>query len=130
MSVFDLSDVYLWLDGKGGAEQEKGGREFWAKIGENPHLRETLVTIFDNAGDWTVWERHPQGDEVLVALSGAVTVVIEGLDGVEQRHPMQSGDALVIPAGCWHTADVQAPGRMLFLTYGEGTTHRPRQGVR
>lgn len=128
MSVFDLGDVYLWLNGKGGAEKEKGGPDFWGAIGENPHVRDTLVSIFDNAEDWKVWERHPVGDEVLVALSGLATIAIETSDGV-QRHPMKPGDALVIPAGCWHTAEVQEPGRMLFLTYGEGTEHRPKTGV-
>lgn len=128
MSVFDLSDVYLWLDGKGGAGKEKGGPEFWAAIGNNPHVNQTLVSVYENAADWAIWERHPVGDEVLVALSGAVTILIEKSDGVE-RHPMKPGDALVIPAGCWHSAEVQAPGRMLFLTYGEGTEHRPKTGV-
>lgn len=128
MSVFDLGDEYLWLDGEGGAEKEKGGREFWANVAANPHVKHTLVTVFENNADWEVWERHPAGDEVLVALSGVATIVIEAPDGV-QRHNMEAGDALVVPAGCWHTAEVQNPGRMLFLTYGEGTEHRPKSGV-
>jgi mannose-6-phosphate isomerase-like protein (cupin superfamily) len=125
MSVFDLRDVYLWLNGKGGADKDKGGPEFWAAIGEKARPGATLVTMMEFAADWQSWERHPIGDEVLVALSGAMTILIETPNTVE-RHEMKAGNALVIPAGCWHTAEVQSPCRMLFLTYGDGTDHRPR----
>jgi hypothetical protein len=33
---------------------------------------------------------------------------------------------VVIPPGAWHIARVLEPGRMLGVTFGEGTQHRPR----
>jgi hypothetical protein len=31
----------------------------------------------------------------------------------------------VVPRGVWHRAERQRGVRMLFITYGAGTTHRP-----
>ena len=36
------------------------------------------------------------------------------------------GEFAVVPKGIWHTADVIEPGEALFVTAGEGTSHRPR----
>ena len=47
-------------------------------------------------------------------------------DGAEVRIPMTGGQAVVNPKGVWHTADVQEPGRVLYIKPGLGTEHRPR----
>ena len=78
-------------------------------------MLDTLVTVFDSVEDCKAWERHQTGDEVLVALSGLATFIIEAPDGVQQ-HILKAGDALAPPAGCWRTADVMELGRILFLT--------------
>jgi hypothetical protein len=36
-----------------------------------------LVTVFEMAEDWTTWEMHPEGEELLVLLSGAMTLVLD-----------------------------------------------------
>jgi hypothetical protein len=36
------------------------------------------------------------------------------------------GDYAINPPGSWHTADVAEPVTALFITVGEGTSHRPR----
>ena len=36
------------------------------------------------------------------------------------------GDYAINPPGVWHTADVDGTALALFITVGEGTTHRPR----
>jgi quercetin dioxygenase-like cupin family protein len=84
-----------------------------------------LVMAFRNEGSWTVWERHPAGDEVVVCVSGRMTGVQERAGG-EHRIALGPGEALVNPAGVWHTADVEEPGVFLTITPGEGTEHRSR----
>jgi quercetin dioxygenase-like cupin family protein len=84
-----------------------------------------LVMMFEQASSWDSWERHPAGDEVVVLLSGRADLIQE-LDGRHQRVPMVPGEAVVNPAGVWHTADVHEPGTILTITPGQGTAHRPR----
>jgi len=44
---------------------------------------------------------------------------------VTQLH-VADGHYAIVPAGVWHTADVVQPCRMIGITWGEGTEHRPR----
>lgn len=76
--------------------------------------------IGDTPATWTSWERHPSGEEVVVVLSGRVTLIQE-IDGREQYAEMSPGQAIINPAGVWHTCDV------LYITPGRGTEHRPRE---
>ena len=67
----------------------------------------------------------PNGNEVLYLLSGKLDILIEQGDR-EQRVPLRPEDpGVVVPAGAWHRAVVVEPGRMMFVTWGEGTEHRP-----
>jgi mannose-6-phosphate isomerase-like protein (cupin superfamily) len=84
-----------------------------------------LVMMFEQADSWDSWERHPAGDEVVVLVSGRADLLQE-LDGCVQRIPMAPGEAVINPAGVWHTAEVSEPGTVLTITPGQGTEHRPR----
>lgn len=84
-----------------------------------------LVMLFEAEAPWAVWERHPAGDEVVICVSGRLTLIQER-DGREERVELEPGTAVVNPAGVWHTADASEPGRFLTITPGRGTEHRPR----
>ena len=84
-----------------------------------------LVIMFEQATSWDTWERHPAGDEVVILVSGRADL-IQDVGGVDQRIPMAPGEAVINPAGVWHTADVHEPGAILTITPGQGTEHRPR----
>ncbi|MEU9635709.1 cupin domain-containing protein [Streptomyces tendae] len=84
-----------------------------------------MVTILDGDGPGDHWERHPAGDELVVCLSGSVTVVRD-LDGVPDRVLLGPGEATVNPAGVWHAVDTTGPTSILTITAGLGTDHRPR----
>ncbi len=124
MTDFDLQSTFLALDGQGGVAVLPVGPEFWQTIGSNPRARGSLVGIYPMTVDWDHWEMHPKGDEVLVMLDGRLELRIER-DGQESRVEMGPGATCVVPAGAWHTARVLQPGRLLGITYGEGTSHRP-----
>lgn len=124
MPAFDLETTYLGLDGAGGVTQLPVGPDFWATIDANPSASGTLVTVTTGQGDWAHWEMHPEGDEVLVLLEGSLSVVFEGPDG-DLFNEMRRGSTLVIPRGVWHRAVDQSGVRMLFITYGAGTEHKP-----
>jgi mannose-6-phosphate isomerase-like protein (cupin superfamily) len=84
-----------------------------------------LVMIGESTKTWTSWERHPAGEELVVVMSGKLTLIQE-IDGSTRFVPMKSGEAVVNPRGVWHTVDVVEPGRCLFVTPGQGTEHRRR----
>jgi mannose-6-phosphate isomerase-like protein (cupin superfamily) len=122
---FDLETTYLGLDGQGGVAVLPVGPDFWAAIGENPDASGTLVTVSTGDGDWPHWEMHPNGDEVLVLLEGVVRMIFAHPDGRTESHDLAPGATLVVPRGVSHRAVRQTGLRMLFITYGAGTTHKP-----
>ncbi|KAK1178983.1 cupin domain-containing protein [Streptomyces sp. NBS 14/10] len=52
-----------------------------------------MVMIFDGDGPGDHWESHPAGDELVVCLSGSVTVTRD-LDGVPDRILLGPGEAI------------------------------------
>jgi mannose-6-phosphate isomerase-like protein (cupin superfamily) len=126
MSALDLSATYLCLAPSGAVTTMPVTPDFWATVGGRTELAEgRLVAAFDCAADWNHWEMHPHGEEVLVMLSGAITMVFDDPGG-EKRVALEEGKACVVPRGTWHRAIVHTPGKMLGITYGRGTDHRPR----
>jgi len=84
-----------------------------------------LVSLLDQERSWPAWERHPAGEELVVAVSGRYELIVEL--GIERhRLALEPGWAYVNPRGAWHTLDVLEPGRALFVTPGRGTEVRPR----
>lgn len=73
--------------------------------------------------DWSSWECHPAGDELVLLLEGEATLCLR-IKGGDQEQALRPGEYAVVPAGTWHTARVAAPTRMLFVTPGEGTLNQ------
>jgi mannose-6-phosphate isomerase-like protein (cupin superfamily) len=100
--------------------------DFWSTIDDRTDLhRGRMLTSFDHADDWSVWEMHPNGDELVMMTSGAARLHLNDGTAVEVVE-LSAPNYVMVPKGVWHTADSIEPGRMLVITWGEGTTHRPR----
>ncbi len=84
-----------------------------------------LVSMFESASDWQVWEMHPQGEEMIIQIEGELVLILEQ-DGGEERVPLRAGEFAVVPRGVWHTADAPTAGRAIYITPGEGTQNRER----
>lgn len=84
-----------------------------------------MVMVFEGSRSWDSWERHPAGDEVVICLSGRMTVIQE-IDGGHEPIGLGPCEAMINPSGVWHTADVREPVRFMTITPGQGTEHRPR----
>lgn len=84
-----------------------------------------LVSCFRFTENWTGWEMHPAGAEVVVCVEGAMTLIQE-IDGREVRTVVSAGDYAINPPGVWHTADVDGEAVGFFITPGVGTQGRPR----
>lgn len=123
--IIDLRDTYLHLDNAGGALPVRVTPEFWQDLASGKTRYEgRLVIAGDLSEDMAQWEMHPEGEELLLCHSGRFEVLLENPEG-EDGFPLGPGEAFVVPRGAWHRILVTAPGRLLFVTWGEGTRHRP-----
>ena len=133
-SAFDPTRTYAFLSDGGAAARVEGTEAFWRELMSGaPHSEDAklvadgdgwLLSAYDMTASMTTWEMHPAGDEILCALSGTLEAVIEE-GGRERVVKLPAGSAGVVPRGAWHRLVVRAPGRLLALTYGKGTQHRP-----
>ncbi|MGB0846148.1 MAG: hypothetical protein ACPGSM_05455 [Thiolinea sp.] len=85
-----------------------------------------LVTMHSFSESWGVWEMHPVGSEVVICISGAITLIQEFPDGRRKKVALAVGEYAINEAGVWHTADVDAEATALFITAGKGTEHKSR----
>jgi len=125
----------LLLEPGGDAVQLPGGGEFWGQLMSgnvtDPGIRQLmgsekgrLLSMLSMNADWQNWEMHPAGDEILFMLEGNATFVLELASGLREV-VLSAGRLLVMPKGTWHTARVGEPSRLLAITAGQGTQHRP-----
>jgi mannose-6-phosphate isomerase-like protein (cupin superfamily) len=123
MATFDLESTYLGVEANR-ITPVPGGPEFWKTVGRNPAAGGMLVTASAGTANSRHWEMHPEGDEALVLLEGEVRMIFEAPSGAE-AHDMAPGSTLVVPQGTWHRAETQSAYRMLYMTFGSGTRHKP-----
>lgn len=101
---------------------------FWPRLisgelGDFHH--EYLVTSYTYSQDWPSWECHPNGDEIVLLVSGRATFILETPGGNTWLTLARAGDFAFVPRGTWHTAHTDTETTMLFITAGEGTMIRP-----
>jgi PhnB protein len=68
----------------------------------------------------TPWERHPDGDELLLALDGEVDVTVLTDEGPVRRR-LRAGEVFVCPHGLWHRQLADKSVSMLYGTPTETT---------
>jgi mannose-6-phosphate isomerase-like protein (cupin superfamily) len=125
MSAFDPLATFVHLPDGPDARLLEVGPDFWQKLETRRDLHGgRLVSAYRFTEDWTSWERHPAGDELVFQLSGAMDFVLDDARG-ERTVALRGRAAVVVPRGVWHTARVRAPSEAIFVTRGEGTEHRP-----
>jgi mannose-6-phosphate isomerase-like protein (cupin superfamily) len=123
MATFDLETTYLGIDANR-ITPMPGGPEFWKTVDRNAAAGGMLVTASAGTANSRHWEMHPNGDEALVLLEGKVRMIFERSGG-DEAHDMAPGATLIVPQGTWHRAETQRGYRMLYMTFGSGTQHRP-----
>lgn len=126
---FAPEDTYVLLSADGASRTTPGGAAFWslppaALAGFDAGW---LISEFVCAEDWSNWEMHPDGDELVYLLDGDVEFLLELPSGVASAR-LSGRAALLVPRGTWHTAKMFAPSRLLFVTRGAGTQHRQVDG--
>lgn len=120
---------HLGLGAKASMQDEFTGGVDWyegyGKRTEKDGAEGRLVSLYHFSEPWTTWEMHPEGEEIVVCISGRMTLIQE-IDGKPHRVELTPGEAIINPRGVWHTADVEGTAGALFITAGLGTQMRPR----
>jgi mannose-6-phosphate isomerase-like protein (cupin superfamily) len=113
---FDLSTTFIHLREGGGAEPLKVTRGFWSGSAAGKYDRIVGTFDFRSSKDLhsSMQEIHPEADEVLFLVSGAIDVILEEA-GVERAVTLEAGQAGIVPRGVWHRLVMRQPGRLLFI---------------
>lgn len=120
--------VHLGLGARVLPQPEFTGMDWYAAYGERvaaDGIEGRLVSMHTFSVSWDTWEVHPNGDELVVCVSG-VLLLTQEIDGRSIQIRLHPGQAAINPAGVWHTADVSEATTVLFITAGIGTQHKPR----
>ena len=117
----NLAEVYLQLLDGGRARAVDVDAHFWERIDRRTRLHDgRLMGTFNLSSSPDHEEMHPEGDEILILLSGAVDVVL-----CEKRViQLRKRGACIVPKGVWHGQIVHAESELMFITPGRGTQHR------
>lgn len=121
--------LHLGLGAKAVAQPEFTGMQWYEAYAaryEGDGAEGRLVSMHSFTEDWDSWEMHPSGDEVVLCLSGEITLLQEHADGTSASVTLGPNEYVVNPPGCWHTADIVGEAKVLFITAGLNTQHRPR----
>jgi len=124
---FQMSDSYARLRPDASAEPIAVDAGFWQDLAAGSFgdfHNEYLVTTQSFSSNWPMWEMHPRGDEVVVLISGSIDFILEKKSGNKTLPLREVGSWVLVPRGLWHTARVNMPSIVLFITAGEGTLHR------
>lgn len=129
LAPLHLTSTHLRLKPNGMADRLPVTPQFWPDLIAGKYgdfHNEYLVTTSSFDAPWPTWEQHPNGDEIVILLSGAADFTLETAEGNRVVQVRQAGEYVFVPKGHWHTANASQPTTMLFITAGEGTQVRPR----
>lgn len=122
--TFDLVSTYVRLADEGGVVPVDVGNECWMQIDNHCDFSNgRLVRAFLMTDNSFEWEMHPEGDELLFLLSGAIEMILQ-IGDRERVVTLRPGAACIVPRGVWHRANIRRASKGLFITPGKGTQHR------
>ena len=126
-----LADSFIHLGLGATAEPQPpfDGMEWYERYGArhpDDGVEGRLVSQHTFTEDWSGWEVHPHGAEVVICIEGEMALTQEFPDGRIEKLALAQGDYAINPPGVWHIADVETRCTAIFITAGEGTEHRPR----
>jgi len=123
--AFDLSTTFVHLRDGGGAEPLRPTPSFWSGSAGTLTDRVVGAIDFDSSKDLhsSMQEMHPEADEVLFLVSGAIDIALQEGDA-ERTVALEAGHAAIVPRGVWHRLVMRQPGRLLFINSRTGMQSR------
>jgi len=128
--AFNPTTTFVHLEPDGRAEPIPVTPQFWDDLTTGRRAADGwLVTRTSSLTDWTQWEMHPAGEEVILLTAGIADIVLEAQSSEEGVRLTVEQPMLIVPRGIWHTARVVEPATMTFITFGKDTQHRAIEQV-
>ena len=125
IAPLQIRETYVALDDACGARPLPVTADFWDALRAGRlGAMSRMISFAEFSSDWSTWEKHPAGEEVVMLLEGEVELVLEQRGGETRVALSTPGSYVLVPADTWHTAKVRRPCRMLFVTPGKGTQNR------
>lgn len=128
--VYDIESTFVGLGRDGETNLLEVTPSFWPDLvsGKLEVGPGRMVSGYSFDGPWDSWEVHPKGDELVVLIEGAAELRLERSDDrIDSVRVDRPGQFVFVPRGTWHTICALPTARMLFITDGEGTDHRPAE---
>lgn len=128
--AFSLNTTHVWFDETGTATAQEVTADFWPNLVAGTGPGGTwLLGGGPRTEDASSWDLHPEGECVVILVTGAMAIVIdEGVAG-ERVIELRPGQACLVPRDVWHRQVVHEPSERIFLTAGAGTRMRPVEPV-
>ena len=88
-----------------------GEEDYFAELSD---YRDGAMFVAHYAGN-SEWERHNTGDEIVVVLEGATTLILL-VGGEEVPHRLDANEFLIVPQGLWHRFETPDEVKVLSVT--------------
>lgn len=90
---------------------EGGAEEAFAEVSR---YRDSAIYVGHYSGN-SEWERHPSGDEIVMALEGKTRVILR-VGTTDELVELQAGDIVVVPENTWHRFEHSQDLKVLTVT--------------
>src|ERR1700752_1439745 len=112
LTILDLNAEFGKLKMLRGRTPETPESEREGAFARLAPYRDSAINVAKFSGEGP-WERHPNGDEIVQIVDGAVTFHIMTDDG-PQSHALKAGMVVIVPQGAWQR--FQAPDEANLIT--------------
>jgi len=116
MRTFDLGRIRKQFASKEGRANESLGTFDRNAVGIGRYVPGT-----------SPWERHDNGDELLVVMDGEVRIDVLADDGASTPAMLTNGTVFTVPRGRWHQLTAAAPVNILYVSPPEDGVTRQRE---
>jgi mannose-6-phosphate isomerase-like protein (cupin superfamily) len=122
----DLTRTFVHLTNRGDAEPVELTPSFWRESSSSARYDRLVGAFaFNSSKDLhsSMQEMHPEADELLFVVSGAIDVVLQENES-ERTIPLDVGQAAIVRRGVWHRLVMRQPGKLLFINSRTGMQSR------
>ena len=112
---FRATNTVLHLAGSGAIPLWDNDASSWNPT-DHPELNSgQVLSVFTYSKTWDYQERHLDGEEMVLVLSGDVDLLLDHGKG-EVAIRVESGSGSIVPTGTWHRIAPRKSSTVLFIT--------------
>jgi mannose-6-phosphate isomerase-like protein (cupin superfamily) len=126
-ALFELDDSCIFVAPDGAMRPYAKTAEFFRESGNSPEMRHGRTLALYRVSSphdvhYPIWEIHPEGDELLIVVSGSLSVDLR--EGEKERTaPLPPQAAFIVRAGVRHRLIVHEPSVLIAITPRHNTIH-------